>query len=1437
MQKWFLILASLFLAVRVQASLVAYTGFDTPAGAVGSNLAAAIPNNAADASGLGWANGFQYTSNYGNGILLNAANAAFGEQGGAGFSANSTATDGGSYYRDFSASAHAAWTNAAASNGEIWVSFLVCANTTTAVPNTTGPLGLVLRADPGFNNLVIGAGAYSGTTWGYSDGSVYGSGQYSGTTRGTNFVKLTLRFDYTASGTTVNGYVDAAGNPGTLPAPFVTNTLSSKPLFKGISLTSSAANSFQWDEIAVGTSYADVAMVTLTNLPPRITAQPVGGNALLGGGFTFSVTASGSGTLSYQWSHGSNTLAGATNRTLVLTNLSSADVGAYSVLVSNAFGPTNSTPGTLNVVSIPVLGTNLTVVAGLIQRLLPLYTNEFVLELIPADGAQDTFEIESAADKIVLRGNNGVLVASALNYYLKNFCHCDVSWNGDQLKLPYPLPAVAPKVHLASPHKYRFAYNPCTHGYTMAWWKWADWEREIDYLALNGVNVAQVTPGMEAVFENVLVNQFGYSASNVLAWLCLPSHLPWMLLDNMQSFGGPVPQAVVDARLALGQQICQRMRALGIEPMLQGYYGMVPPDFSNRFPAATVLGQGTWAGGLQEPNLLNPTDPLFAVFATNWYQVQTNLFGPVRFFAADPFHEGGNTSGVNLPAAGQAIQNAMFTASPAATWVIEAWGWGSTQTSMLSALNRSQMLVLDLNCEDNPVWSSTSAFGGTPWLWCAIQNYGGNSGLLAKLAVLAQKPVAALSDPGRGNYSGIGFAPEGSGTIPPAYEMLMENAWRTNAPNVSQWVNDYARRRYGKSLPGLEQAWAALLDTVYGNVQNIQAPHNSIIEARPSLSTGILARTWSTTSIPYDPTQLAQAWSSLLSCASDPGVSAADSYRYDVADVTRQVLADLATRDQRMLAAAYSAANKTNVHFYGDRILGIITDLDTLAATRREWLLGKWLANARSWGTTAAESDLCEYNARMLPTTWTSSINNLNDYGNREWAGLLSGFYLPRWQQFLTNLYAAVDNNLSFNESTVRTAIGNWELQWINQHDAYPSVPAGDTLAVASNLFQKYFSVAASGYDRTSYAVSNSWTSAVCSTTPVVWTRDVTALLSGPGDYVVTFQYTSGSSALGIYGVSFLQNGANVSTDTHFGWTGNATYDNSFYLTLTSAVPTVVLSMVTASQGGTSSAGNITFQKCGSRTLNGTWQPADCSTNKSIWTWDVTALVTNTGDYQVTFQYQSGANPLAVDWASLGLTNGIWDKDTHSGQAGPTSSNNTYALRVTSLASGQPIAVRAGIATVGGTSSSGTLLLQRVAALEPNPVTFADWAAGYGLAGADPGADPAGLGWPLAQSYFVGANPTNGAGLDLSDLVLSSVVTGSVTNVHAVFSYTYQPGLAGVTSWIEASSDLASWAPAATSLSYAGETVLPDGRRRVAYAATLPVSISGRQFFRLRIGF
>jgi alpha-N-acetylglucosaminidase len=688
----------------------------------------------------------------------------------------------------------------------------------------------------------------------------------------------------------------------------------------------------------------------------------------------------------------------------------------------------------------------------LISRVIPSHAADFAVEVISPDDGRDVFEIESLGGKIVLRGNNGVALASALNRYLEEFGRCEISWNcGNQLALPKTPPPVDRTIRVVSPYAFRYAYNYCTHGYTMAWWDWPRWERELDFLALKGVNLALIIEGHEQVWINAL-QKFGYTDSAVRSWLCLPSHQPWQYMSNIEDYGGPVPPAVVEKRLALGRKIVARLRELGMEPVLQGYYGIVPSDFKTRFPEAKIHQQGQWAGS-KRPDMLDPLDPLFPKVAAAIYEAQSGLLGGARFLAADPFHEGGDPTGIDLAACGQAIFGAMAKARPDVTWVLQSWQDNPRQ-SMLDGLDKTRLLVLDLFCENKENWRERGQFGHTPWLWCTIHNFGGNVGLSGRLDALREAPVRALAEagPGKGQMRGIGALMEGSETQPLLWEMFFGNAWRSEAPDAARWLSDYGRRRYGAQAPAAVRALQILRETVYGSAV-VDYPLNSVVCARPSLEPYPKARLWGSTQPYYDTTRVVDAWRLLLEAADACGAS--DGYRYDLADVGRQVLADLAGRYHRAIIQAYARKDAAAVSQLSDRMLGLIRDLDALLATRREFLLGVWLADARNNGTTKDEQDLCERNARELLTTWNRQ-DAITDYANRQWSGLVGTFYYQRWQLWLGALQSAIASGQAVDVAAARAQIRENDLAWTRRHETYPTSPDGETIAISRRLFQTY---------------------------------------------------------------------------------------------------------------------------------------------------------------------------------------------------------------------------------------------------------------------------------------------------------------------------------------------------------------------------------------------
>src|SRR4029077_18910589 len=181
------------------------------------------------------------------------------------------------------------------------------------------------------------------------------------------------------------------------------------------------------------------------------------------------------------------------------------------------------------------------------------------------------------------------------NWYLKYVAQVQISTAGDQLGTwrDFPLPVTA--IEMETPYAYRYALNENVDGYTSPYWDWARWEREIDVLALSGINAVLIERGADMVLYETF-RDFGYSDGEIRGWIAQPAHQNWQLMGNLCCFNGPISAALLGKRVAAARRIVARLRELGIVPVLPGFYGIVPADFQRRFPAAHVIPQGEWAG-------------------------------------------------------------------------------------------------------------------------------------------------------------------------------------------------------------------------------------------------------------------------------------------------------------------------------------------------------------------------------------------------------------------------------------------------------------------------------------------------------------------------------------------------------------------------------------------------------------------------------------------------------------------------------------------------------------------------------------------------------------------------------------------------------------------------------------------------------------------------
>src|SRR5262249_8119673 len=145
--------------------------------------------------------------------------------------------------------------------------------------------------------------------------------------------------------------------------------------------------------------------------------------------------------------------------------------------------------------------------------------------------------------------------------------------------------------------------------------------------------------------------------------------------------------------------------------------------------------------------------------------------------------------------------------------------------------------------------------------------------------------------------------------------------------------------------------------------------------------------------------------------------------------------------------------------------LQLISDMDALLATRKDFLLGPWIADARNCGGTPGEKALYERNARDLITLWGDANSPLHEYANRQWSGLLNDFYLPRWQQFFTILQQSLETNTSPDLQAFDKNIRAWEWHWVNEQKKFPVQPIGNSFEKVQQIYHKYRSSIGQAYE------------------------------------------------------------------------------------------------------------------------------------------------------------------------------------------------------------------------------------------------------------------------------------------------------------------------------------------------------------------------------------
>ena len=815
-------------------------------------------------------------------------------------------------------------------------------------------------------------------------------------------------------------------------------------------------------------------------------------------------------------------------------------------------------------------------VLELVKRINPAHAGKIFTLNDASQRANRHFEIINDHGAIYLKGKTALDQASAYGWYLKHVNNSSLSWGGDHLEASLKLPTQT--LSKDSPYRYRFAYNYCTLSYTMGFWGWQRWEREIDFLALNGYTHALVTAGVEKVWQKTL-RDLNYPEDEIKKFIPNPGFAAWWNMGNLEGHGGPLTQNLIDGEAKLGRQITSRMRQLGIAPTLPGFVGLLPHNIGKYQPDLSLVPQGKWMG-FTRPIVLDPTSEAYQKIAAIWYKNLHEVYGfTPKSYAGDLFHEGGKHGNINVTAAAKSVQRAMQKASPDSTWVLQSWQNNPT-AALVKGTDPKKTIILQLcrNMKDGNNGGKIRSYQNRPWLWSELANFGGNHGLYGGNKLVAGLP-SFLLDPAknRGDMAGLALLSEGIETNPLYYGIFHDSFWRDKDIELDSWITAYSKRRYGTPNISATKALKILNQSVYSPKGIQEGPTESILCAKPKRN-AIKASSWGSGNLYYDPKDVIKAAELLLNAS--PQLKGEATYRYDLTDTTRQMLANLARPVLAQTMDDYDCGDIPAFKKSTKLFLDIIRDTDELLSADEHWLLGTWIESARDKGKTAAEKMLMEVASRKQITIWSHRPDSLDDYAHRQWGGLMRDYYLPRWQSFFDLHLDILEERKSPQSLNTfyRDLRANRDVAFSQETKKYPTTVTGDTTKIAARIINRYSPIATKLWNNQPKQIGIAWT--LGTKKELSW--DVSGVFLSKGTYKCSILWKRGTSALKISSLTLYQGDKIVAEDIHPGWAGMSNKRNVYIINLEElreGLDTYTLRAKVSGASGVDSHGVINIKK------------------------------------------------------------------------------------------------------------------------------------------------------------------------------------------------------------------------------------------------------------------
>jgi len=695
-------------------------------------------------------------------------------------------------------------------------------------------------------------------------------------------------------------------------------------------------------------------------------------------------------------------------------------------------------------------------VMNVIARTLGCTPENVTIQIVQTSDPLDFYSTEVVGGVLKITASSPTAACRGFYDYVTENHYGMSTWSVNNIILPHTL-ADSPLKRVESNVQYRYYLNPCTFGYTTPYWTWDEWEKELDRMALHGINMALAYTGTEAIFYRVW-KKLGLTDAEIDDFVTGPAHLTWNRIGNMSKLDGGLSQAYYKTTIELQHKILGRMEELGMTPIFASFAGFVPDGMKRLYPDVEFKEAGWKYIPSYVSNYLPADTELFKKIAGMYFMEREAEFGKGCFFQANSFNEmkvpfapkGTQKRFEQIASYGKAMYESIAEYVPDGVWVLGGWMFGYSRKmwdpesirAMFSGVPDDGMMLLDLAedfnhdiWENEPTWNYAPSVYGKPWVYSTVPNFGGRTAPAGNLEFYLNGHLNALQSPNKGRMVGIGTAPEGVENNEVVYELIFDAPWHSEKRDIRQRLKDYSLSRYGAYPSEMEKFWDGMLETSY-SFSTSQGIYR--IQRQPYFMRG--GR--------YDLTQ--EHFAAIESfIAASASLAGNPEYMKDLALWAGLYAFGKADLIADAIECCYKkgdvkTADSLRVRFR-DAMLAADRFLESNPLTRME----RWIGFARNFATSADESERYETNARRIVTTWGPGRehDSLNDYACKIWSGLIRDYYLPRCEHYFDS--RAKGEKFDFDA---------WEYRYAEQMRGVSSSEPYKDLVKAAKCFVESFS-------------------------------------------------------------------------------------------------------------------------------------------------------------------------------------------------------------------------------------------------------------------------------------------------------------------------------------------------------------------------------------------